>query len=208
MANPAFHRPDMPGLQPIAATKVTTTSAPRPEPMLRVSDGEMPDRIFKYLMVACGMAILGLLALIIYELLLRSGLTWHAFGFKFFGTSNWDPVNEQFGAFPFIYGTIVSSILALIIAVPLAVGVAVFTTEMCPRALRGPLSFFVELLAAIPSVIYGLWAIFVLLPLLSDHVEPFLAKTLACRESLAGRDCLPGRPWARACSRRGSFLRS
>jgi len=177
MANPAFHRPDMPGLQPIAATKVTT-SAPRPEPMLRVSDGEMPDRIFKYLMVACGMAVLGLLALIIYELLLRSSLTWHAFGFKFFGTSNWDPVNEQFGAFPFIYGTIVSSVLALIIAVPLAVGVAVFTTEMCPRVLRGPLSFFVELLAAIPSVIYGLWARFVLLPLLSDHVEPVLAKTL------------------------------
>jgi phosphate transport system permease protein len=177
MANPAFHRPDMPGLQPVAATKVTT-SAPRPEPLLRVSDGEMPDRIFKYLMVACGMAILGLLGLIIYELLLRSSLTWHAFGFRFFGTSDWDPVNEQFGAFPFIYGTIVSSILALIIAVPLAVGVAVFTTEMCPRVLRGPLSFFVELLAAIPSVIYGLWARFVLLPLLSDHVEPVLAKTL------------------------------
>jgi phosphate transport system permease protein len=111
-------------------------------------------------------------------LLLRSSLTWHAFGFRFFGTSDWDPVNEQFGAFPFIYGTIVSSILALIIAVPLAVGVAVFTTEMCPRVLRGPLSFFVELLAAIPSVIYGLWARFVLLPLLSDHVEPVLAKTL------------------------------
>src|SRR6202021_171741 len=177
MANPAFHRPDMPGLQPIAATKVTT-SAPRPDPMLRVSGGEMPDRIFKYLMVACGMAVLGLLALIIFELLLRSSLTWHAFGFKFFGTSNWDPVNEQFGAFPFIYGTIVSSILALIIAVPLAVGVAVFTTEMCPKALRGPLSFFVELLAAIPSVIYGLWAIFVLVPVLSGYVQPFLARTL------------------------------
>src|ERR1700678_1490815 len=177
MANPAFHRPDMPGLQPIAATKVTA-SAPLPEPLLRVSDGEMPDRIFKYLMVACGMAVLGLVALIIYGLLLASGSTWSAFGFKFFGTSNWDPVNEQFGAFPFIYGTIVSSVLALIIAVSLAVGVAVFTTDICPRALRGPLSFFVELLAAIPSVIYGLWAIFVLLPLLSDHVEPFLAKTL------------------------------
>ena len=178
MANPAFHRPDMPGLQPVAETKVNNTPPLRPEPLLRVSDGEMPDRIFKYAMVACGMAVLGLLALIIYELVLRSSLSWHSFGFKFFGTSNWDPVNEQFGAFPFIYGTLVSSLLALIIAVPLAVGVAVFTTEMCPRGLRGPLSFFVELLAAIPSVIYGLWAIFVLLPLLSDHVEPFLARTL------------------------------
>jgi phosphate transport system permease protein len=73
---------------------------------------------------------------------------------------------------------LVSSLLALIIAVPLSVGVAVFTTEMCPKPLRGPLSFFVELLAAIPSVIYGLWAFFVLVPLLSGYVEPFLAKTL------------------------------
>jgi phosphate transport system permease protein len=71
-----------------------------------------------------------------------------------------------------------SSLVALIIAVPLAIGVAVFTTEMCPKALRGPLSFFVELLAAIPSVIYGLWAIFVLVPLLSGYVQPFLSKTL------------------------------
>src|SRR5580692_9600943 len=178
MANPAFHRPDMPGLQPVAETKVNTTSVLRPEPLLRVSDGETPDRIFKYAMVACGMAVLGLLALIIYELVLRSSLSWHSFGFKFFGTSNWDPVNEQFGAFPFIYGTLVSSLLALIIAVPLAVGVAVFTTEMCPQKLRGPLSFFVELLAAIPSVIYGLWAIFVLVPLMSNYVEPFLGRTL------------------------------
>jgi phosphate transport system permease protein len=108
----------------------------------------------------------------------RSSLSWHAFGLRFFATSDWDPVNEQFGALPFIYGTLVSSLIALIIAIPLSVGVAVFTTEMCPRALRGPLSFFVELLAAIPSVIYGLWAIFVLVPLLSNYVEPFLGKIL------------------------------
>src|SRR5207248_491558 len=74
---------------------------------------------------------------------------------------------------PFIYGTLLSSLVALVIAVPLSVGVAVFTTEMCPKAFRGPLSFFVELLAAIPSVIYGLWAMFVLVPLLSTEVEPF-----------------------------------
>ena len=129
-------------------------------------------------MTVCGLAVLGVLALIVYELMLRSGLSWHKFGLKFFTADNWDPVNEQFGALPFIYGTLVSSLLALIIAVPLSVGVAVFTTEMCPRALRGPLSFFVELLAAIPSVIYGLWAIFVLVPILSQYVQPFLAKTL------------------------------
>jgi len=138
----------------------------------------MPDRVFKFAMTACGLGVLGVLALIIYELMRGSALSWHAFGFKFFAASDWDPVNEQFGALPFIYGTLVSSLLALIIAVPLSVGVAVFTTEMCPKALRGPLSFFVELLAAIPSVIYGLWAIFVLVPIMSQYIQPFLQKTL------------------------------
>ncbi len=129
-------------------------------------------------MTACGLAVLGVLALIVYELISGSGLSWHAFGFRFFAASDWDPVSEKFGALPFIYGTLVSSLVALVIAVPLSVGVAVFTTEMCPKALRAPLSFFVELLAAIPSVIYGLWAMFVLVPLLSGYVEPFLGKTL------------------------------
>jgi phosphate transport system permease protein len=146
--------------------------------LLPASSGEVPDRIFRTAMTACGLAVLGVLVLIVYELTSRSSLSWHAFGFKFFSASDWDPVNEHFGALPFIFGTLVSSLLALVMAVPLAVGVAVFTTEMCPKALRGPLSFFVELLAAIPSVIYGLWAIFVLVPLLSRYVEPFLAKTL------------------------------
>jgi phosphate transport system permease protein len=145
---------------------------------LRASGGEIPDRIFQWAMTLCGVAVLGVLFLIVYELMSRSRLSWHAFGFSFFKNSDWDPVNEQFGALPFIYGTIVSSLVALVIAVPLSIGVAVFTTEMCPKALRGPLSFFVELLAAIPSVIYGLWAIFVLVPLMSGYVEPFLAKTL------------------------------
>ena len=166
----------MSGPQPVAATNVTTAIAQR-RPLLQTPSGEIPDRIFKVAITACGVAILGVLVLIIYELVSRSNLSWHAFGLKFFAASDWDPVNEQFGALPFIYGTLVSSLVALVIAVPLAVGVAVFTTEMCPKALRGPLSFFVELLAAIPSVIYGLWAIFVLVPLLSAYVQPFLAKT-------------------------------
>jgi phosphate transport system permease protein len=146
--------------------------------LLRASGGEVPDRIFQFAMTVCGVVVLGVLVLIVYELISRSSLSWHAFGFKFFAASDWDPVSEKFGALPFIYGTLVSSLLALVIAVPLSVGVAVFTTEMCPKALRGPLSFFVELLAAIPSVIYGLWAIFILVPLLSGYIQPFLAKTL------------------------------
>src|SRR6202035_3619314 len=115
---------------------------------------------------------------IIYELVTKSSNSWHAFGLRFFFQSEWDPVNEHFGALPFVYGTIVSSALALVIAVPLAIGVAVFTTEMCPRPLRGPLAFTTELLAAIPSVIYGLWAIFVLVPLLRQYVQPWLARYL------------------------------
>jgi len=139
---------------------------------------EIGDPIFKLVVLVCALAILGLLGLIVYELVFRSALSWHAFGFRFFAGSEWDPVGEHFGALPFIYGTLVSSLLALLIAVPLAIGVAVFTTEMCPGRLRGPLSFFTELLAAIPSVIYGLWAIFVLLPILRSYLQPFLAKTL------------------------------
>src|SRR5271157_595357 len=177
MAIPASPRPDMPGPQPVEMKTVTSVQASRAT-LSRASGGEVPDRVFRGAMTVCGLAVLGVLGLIVYELMRGSGLSWHAFGFKFFSGSDWDPVNEHFGALPFIYGTLVSSLLALVIAVPLAVGVAVFTTEMCPRALRGPLSFFVELLAAIPSVIYGMWAMFVLVPILSQYVQPFLAKTL------------------------------
>ncbi len=178
MANPALPRPDMPGPQPVEKATVTSASAHPASPLLQASGGELPDRIFKTGMTICGLAVLAVLVLIVSELLSGSGLSWHAFGFRFFSGSDWNPVSEQFGALPFIYGTLLSSLLALIIAVPLAVGVAVFTTEMCPKPLRGPLSFFVELLAAIPSVIYGLWAMFILVPLLSGYVQPFLAKTL------------------------------
>ena len=180
MALPALRRPDMPSPQPIEATKVRDLrpAATQATPQPRGTSGETGDRVFKFAMLLCGLAVLATLALIVYELVLRSGPSWHAFGFKFFAGHDWDPVTERFGAMPFIYGTLVSSFLALLIAVPLAIGVAVFTTEMCPVALRGPLSFFVELLAAIPSVVYGLWAIFVLVPILSKYVQPFLSRTL------------------------------
>ncbi|MGZ4890615.1 MAG: phosphate ABC transporter permease subunit PstC, partial [Candidatus Angelobacter sp.] len=111
-------------------------------------------------------------------LVVGSELSWHAFGWKFFAQSDWNPVEDSYGALPFIYGTIVSSLLALVIAIPLSLGVAVFITEMCPIWLRGILSFTTELLAAIPSVVYGLWAIFILVPVLREYVQPFLAKTL------------------------------
>jgi phosphate transport system permease protein len=141
-----------------------------------VGNSDVADRLFSAAMFACALSLLAIVGLIIYELVTKSAASWHAFGFHFFVDSNWDPVNEQFGALPFVYGTIVSSILALIIAVPLGIGVAVFITEMSPAWLRGPLAFTTELLAAIPSVIYGLWAIFVLVPLLREYVEPFCAR--------------------------------
>src|SRR5579863_1052441 len=178
MAMPAPLRPDTSAPQPIEPTKVSGYQTDPRGAFLRGSTGETGDLIFKFAMLLCALAVLATLALIVYQLVLRSGPSWHAFGFKFFAGHDWDPVNERFGAMPFIYGTLVSSFLALLIAVPLAVGVAVFTTEMCPPLLRGPLSFFVELLAAIPSVVYGLWAIFVLVPILSNYIEPFLSRTL------------------------------
>jgi phosphate transport system permease protein len=129
-------------------------------------------------MVVCALAIFGIVALILFELIMRSRQSISKFGLGFFFTQAWDPVTGNFGALPFIYGTLVSSFLGLLIAVPLSIGVAIFLTEMCPRPLRAPLSFLTELLAAIPSVVYGLWAVFVLIPLLRQHVNPLLAKYL------------------------------
>jgi len=144
--------------------------------LISAATSPVPDRIFYLAVLGCGLFVLLLVGLIVYQLISKSALSLHAFGWRFFFRSEWDPVNEQFGAWPFVYGTLVSSLVALVLAVPLAVGVAVFITEMCPRWLKSSLAFTTELLAAIPSVIYGLWAIFVLVPLLREYVEPFLGK--------------------------------
>ena len=141
-------------------------------------NSSLADSTFRWVMLLCALSIFAIVALIANELVMSSKLTLAKFGFKFFVGRAWDPVSENFGALPFIYGTLVSSLVALVLAVPLAVGVAVFLTEMCPQALRGILSFLTELLAAIPSVVYGLWAIFVLVPLLRDYVDPVLIKLL------------------------------
>jgi phosphate transport system permease protein len=178
MANRALGAPRLPGPQPVAKPEVVADSQAQNEPLLKAGDSHVADSIFHFAMLACGLCVLALVGLIVYELMSGSRLSWHAFGLKFFFRSEWDPVNEQFGALPFVYGTLVSSFLALLLAVPLAMGVAVFITEMCPRWLKGPLAFTTELLAAIPSVIYGLWAIFVLVPLLRQYGEPFCARYL------------------------------
>ncbi|MGC2300314.1 MAG: phosphate ABC transporter permease subunit PstC [Acidobacteriaceae bacterium] len=141
-------------------------------------NSSIADSTFRWVMLLCALSIFAIVALIANELVMSSKLTLAKFGLRFFVGRAWDPVNENFGALPFIYGTLVSSLVALVLAVPLAVGVAVFLTEMCPKALRGILSFLTELLAAIPSVVYGLWAIFVLVPLLRGYVDPILIKLL------------------------------
>ena len=166
----------MSGPQPFLKSGVAVDAVGESQPLLKTGDSRWADRSFFAFILACGLCVLALVGLIVYELITKSSLSWHAFGLKFFFRSDWDPVNDQFGALPFVYGTIVSSIVALVIAVPLAIGVAVFITEMSPRWLRSTLAFTTELLAAIPSVIYGLWAIFILVPLLRAYVQPFLAR--------------------------------
>jgi len=178
MANRALGAPRLTGPQPVPQEGVAVSTGAEVQALINAGDSRRADSFFSYAMLGCALSVLAIVGLIIYELVTKSNLSWHAFGLNFFFRSEWDPVNDQYGALPFVYGTIVSSLLALLIAVPLAIGVAVYITEMAPRWLRGALAFTTELLAAIPSVIYGLWAIFVLVPLLRQYVQPALAKYL------------------------------
>ena len=120
----------------------------------------------------CACSIFAIVLFILSILIVHSRLSLAQFGWRFFTRRAWDPVSGDFGALPFIYGTLATSLLALLMAVPLALGVAIFLTELCPRPLRAPISFLTELLAAIPSVVYGLWAVFVLVPLMRDSRRP------------------------------------
>ena len=123
-------------------------------------------------------AIIAITLLVLYSLITGSWPAFEKFGFGFLTSSAWDPVAEKYGALPFIYGTLVTSFLALLIAVPLGVGAAIYLAELAPARLSSALTFLVELLAAVPSVIYGLLAIFVLVPVMRDYVEPALQNTL------------------------------
>jgi phosphate transport system permease protein len=140
--------------------------------------GAVGDKLFKWLTLLMGLSVFVLLGLIGYELAHGSTLALKKFGWRFLASNEWDPVNEQFGALPFIFGTLVSSLIALIIAVPLSVATAVFLTEIAPLWLRQILTTFIELLAAVPSVILGLWGIFVMVPWLREHLFPWLRNSL------------------------------
>jgi phosphate transport system permease protein len=136
------------------------------------------DRVFRATLRGVGLGFVVMMLAMIAALAVAAWPAIRQFGWRFVVESNWDPVQESFGVLPFIYGTLVSSILALLIAVPLGLGAAIYLAELAPAWTRPPVGFLVELLAAIPSVVYGLWGIFVLAPLLRAWVQPFLGATL------------------------------
>jgi len=143
---------------------------------LRRSGRHGGDALFKGLTAAFAVLIIALLADMAFEMARTSRLSLAHFGWQFIRSTNWDPVRDQFGALPFIYGTVVSSLLALVLAVPISLGASIWLSEFAPGWLKTPIAFLIELLAAVPSVVYGLWGIFVLCPLLRNVVEPLLGK--------------------------------
>lgn len=144
----------------------------------RLSGRDWGDVVFRGTITLGALMVPILLGFLVVELFQGSQLAIERFGLGFLTSSSWNPVTEQFGALPLIFGTLVSSFLALLIAVPLSLGVAIFLTEFAPQRIRGPIAFVIELLAAIPSVVYGLWGIFVLIPFLRATVFPFLQDRL------------------------------
>lgn len=162
------------GAAPVAGAAGAAVVGRQPAVGVSWHRGSASDRVWRGALVAFGLVIPALLVAI-------AALLWHGaapaigrFGGGFLTGSEWDPVSDKFGGVPFIAGTLMSSVLALLIAVPLSVGLALFLTELAPRWMAAPVAFATELLAAIPSVVYGLWAIFVLVPFLRDWIEtPF-----------------------------------
>lgn len=162
----------------MSATTVDPSPPPGGQPTVIPPTRRWPDRLFYGLTLIGALSVIALVILVGYQLYANSHLAMHKFGWRFLWSSDWDPVDEHFGALPFIYGTFVSSLIALLIAVPLSIGTAVYLTDLAPLWLRQPLVSVIEMLAAVPSVIWGLWGIFVLVPWLRDHIYPYLQKWL------------------------------
>jgi phosphate transport system permease protein len=169
-----------------------TTLAPSMALAQRTAQAEMAppsrfgDRAFEWFTLAMALVVVLLIILIGWELWNGSVLAVKKFGFHFLTTSTWDPVAEQFGALPFIYGTLMSSLIALLIAVPLGIATAAYLTELAPLWIRQPLVSLIEMLAAIPSVILGLWGIFVMIPWLRDYPFPWLKRFLGWTPFFSG----------------------
>jgi phosphate transport system permease protein len=153
----------------------------RPRSRLRLALGReanFGDLAFRRITALFAASVIVLLVWMAVEMGLASKLSLAQFGWGFIAGRDWNPVRDHYGALPFIYGTVVSSILALCISVPISLGIAIYLSELAHPRLRTPMGFLVELLAAVPSVVYGLWGIFALCPWLRDTVEPLLSKTL------------------------------
>jgi len=138
--------------------------------------GNIGDRIFRIVTAGTASLVVVTVGLMCYQMLSSASLSIETFGPSFIVTSEWNPVTSEFGALPFVYGTLVSSLVALCISVPISFGIAIFLADLAPGWLRSPLGFLVELLAAVPSVVYGLWGIFALVPWMRESVEPLLRK--------------------------------
>jgi phosphate transport system permease protein len=136
------------------------------------------DTAFRHMTRAAAMGVLVLLSAVIISLIIGSLLAIRTFGFGFLVSQNWNPVTDKFGALPAIYGTVLTSLIAMLIAVPVGLMIAFFLTELCPQWLRRPIGIAVELLAGIPSIIYGIWGLFVFAPFLQATLQPILINTL------------------------------
>ena len=154
-----------------AHTEVTSSPAPRPAGLRAASWG---DALFENLTRFFALLVFSLLAGILVSLVLGSQVTLEKYSFSFLWNANWDPVREDFGALVPIYGTLMTSLIAMLIGVPVSFGIALFLTELSPAWLKRPLGTAIELLAAIPSIIYGMWGLFVFAPLFQEHVQPAL----------------------------------
>jgi len=137
------------------------------------------DARFRLMTLAAALFVVAIFAGIMVSLVSGAWLSMHTFGWSFFSTSIWNPVTEKFGAWPAIYGTLVSSSIAMLIAVPMGIGIAIFLTELCPRSLKRPIGIAIELLAGVPSIIYGIWGLFIFAPYFQQHVEPWIIDTFA-----------------------------
>jgi phosphate transport system permease protein len=160
----------------------TTTTVPSAGPVAgsrsflsRLREGDEIARLITFLFAA---SVVLVTVLLVFELWQGSVLPRHKFGFNFFRTSVWDPIFNQFGALPFIYGTLVTAGVALVIAVPLGIGAAIFLSELAPARVSDTLEFFIDLLAAVPSVIYGLLGVFIVVPLMRVYLQPALKRSL------------------------------
>jgi len=162
----------------MAATTTVPSASPIPGSrsfLGRLREGDEIARLITFLFAASTVLVT---LLLILELWQDSTLARHKFGLQFFFTRVWDPIAEQFGALPFIYGTVITATVSLVIAVPLGIGAAIFLAELAPARLSDALEFFIDLLAAVPSVIYGLLGVFIVVPLMRDYVQPGLKNTL------------------------------